>query len=260
MRRFLRSTSPLLFCIALATFAISSRAQVPVVEIGPNVFQNTLNTIQNLTTMLTTLEDLENQTKRLANQGQILERLRRDGTPRSSAEWGELGHRLKTLATLVDQGEALTYETANLDPVFRTRFPGGVAPDDWRQAVETLSESLLDTLSGVLRSSGANVADAESVQRSLDQLQIDNTTAIGQLAAVQTSNRLQSLEVSELAKLRQLLAAQTNAITVYYATVHQQGVAADAALDRFVDAPGSIRSYEGRFLTTPPLCPRPPCR
>jgi len=131
---------------------------------------------------------------------------------------------------------------------------------DWNAQYDAWSAALLDTLNGVLESSGANVADAGEVQRSLDQLRAENEGAIGQLAAIQTANRVASLEVAELAKLRQLIAAQTNAITVYYATLHQKEVAADAALDRFVNAPGTIRSYQGAFLRTPPLCQSPPCR
>ncbi len=245
---------------ALSAAPIVAHAQVPVVEVGPNVIQNTLNMIQNLTTMLTTLDDLANQTRQLTNQIQILERLIRDGTPRTSAEWGELARALDRLAALVRRGQAIAYSAAALDETFRSQFPGWVPPTDWKRQYDAWSESVLDTLGGVLQSSGANVADADEIQRSLDRLRAENEAAIGQLAAIQTANRVASLEVAELAKLRQLIAAQTNAITVYYATLHQKEMTADAALDRFVNAPGTIRSYQGAFSRTPTLCQSPPCR
>ncbi len=244
---------------ALSAAPMVAQPQVPVVEIGPNVIQNTLNMIQNLTTMLTTLDDLANQTRQLTNQIQILERLIRDGTPVASSEWGEVGRTLDRLGVLVRRGHAVAYGAANLAEAFRSHFPGWVPPMDWNAQYDAWSAGLLDTLNGVLTSSGANVGDANEIQRSLDNLRAENESVIGQLAAIQTANRVASLQVAELAKLRQLIAAQTNAITVYYATLHQKEVAADAALDRFIGAPTTIRLYSGAFLKTPTLCEGPPC-
>ncbi len=155
---------------ALSAAPMVAQAQVPVVEVGPNVIQNTLNMIQNLTTMLTTLDDLANQTRQLTNQIQILERLIRDGTPRASAEWGELARALDGLAALVRRGQAIAYSAAALVETFRSQFPGWVPPTDWNAQYDAWSEGLLDTLAGVLASSGANVGDAGEVQRSLDRL------------------------------------------------------------------------------------------
>jgi P-type conjugative transfer protein TrbJ len=92
----------------------------------------------------------------------------------------------------------------------------------------------LDTLRGTLASAGLNVADAPSVQAALNSLRTANDTAQGRLEAIQIGNQIASLQVEELAKLRQLFAAQINAQNAYLGAQEAKDAGSAAAFDAWV--------------------------
>lgn len=237
-----------------------AHAQRPVIEVGPALVQQTLDTLHNYETMVTTIEDLANQGEQLATQISIMERVLRDGTPVSGAEWAQFENRMGLLAGVARRGQALAYEVANVDTAFRTAFPGYEPPVDWPGDYARQSAMTLDTLAGVLASVGANVADAPEVQGSLNTLRTENESAVGQLAAAQTANRIASLQIGELVKMRQLMVAHTNALTVFHGQQLQKETASEAAFQAFVGGAPSVRDYgAGGFRTLPSVCARPPC-
>jgi len=100
---------------------------------------------------------------------------------------------------------------------------------------------VLDTLRGTLASAGRNVADASSVQAGLDSLRSANDSAQGRLEALQVGNQIASLQVEEMAKLRQLFATQINAQNAYLGAQEAKAAGAAAAFDAWVgNAPTTI--------------------
>ncbi len=221
----------------------SAHAQVPVIEIGPNLIQTTLNTLNNLQTMLTTIDDLINQHEQLTTQISALDRLILDGTAVSGAEWAQFRSQVATLAALVERGQAIAYQLPSVASAFESEFPGYTTPVSWISEYSHRTQSSLDTLAGVLDATGRNIGDASAVQDTLNILRSENESAVGQLSAIQTANRVASKQVEETVKLRQLVAAQTNAITVFYGQQIQKEAASEAAFQEFLHAPGTVRTY-----------------
>jgi len=253
------SALALLIGLALATPGVA-RAQWSVIEIGPSLIQTTLNTVNNLESLVTTIEDLAVQGEQLATEITAMERLVQDGTRVSGAEWARFQGQLAQLGSIVHTGNAIAYELSQVDAEFRRVFPGFEPPENGLDEYVSRSRATMDTLAGVLASAGANIGDAAQVQGSLNTLRSENESAVGQLAAAQTANRIASLEVGELVKLRQLVTAQTNALTVYYGQQLQRETAAEAAFERFVNVQEDVRPYAGSgFDALPSVCARPPC-
>ena len=76
-----------------------------------------------------------------------------------------------------------------------------------------------------------NARDARTIEETLDVLRRRNATASGRMQALQIANALASRELEELAKLRQLIAASTNAQNVYLATREAREAASVASFD-----------------------------
>lgn len=115
-----------------------------------------------------------------------------------------------------------------------------MAPTDWNAQVQEWSQATLDTLNGTLRSAGLNAGDFNSVGAALGALRSANDGATGRNELLQVANSLASLQIEEMAKMRQLVALEINAQNVWKANATNTTAASEAALQRFIGTAGTV--------------------
>jgi P-type conjugative transfer protein TrbJ len=221
-------------------FAREASANVPVIDVT-NLAQNILSAVNAVKSVAQQAQQLSNDSEMIMQNVQqlqqlvgILQDLQRNSQPGSPLAWGSVDTALQALGESMRIGQSISYDLSHLSDEFEARFPGYVAPHDWSTAYRQWSQTALDTLRGALVSAGQNVADAPSIEASLDALRLANTSAAGRLQAIQVGNELASLEISEMAKLRQLVAAQITSQNTYAASLESRRAGADAALSQFL--------------------------
>jgi type IV secretion system protein TrbJ len=211
-----------------------------------NLAQNIISAAQQT---LSVAKEAEMVVKQLEHELEMLRDMALNSIPAATVAWGETSTALDTLGKAIDLGMSISYAVSDVADVFEGRFPGYVAPTDWPAAYKSWSTSVLDTLRGTLASAGRNVADAKDVQSALDALRDSNDGATGRLEALQIGNQIASLQVEEIAKLRQLFAAQINAQNAYLGAQEAKEAGAAAAFDAWTEnAPLTIpvsRANEG---------------
>ena len=225
---------------------------IPVLDIS-NLLQNVISVIQETLSVAQEIEQVVNQATQIANQIQQLEHeiemLRNmsiNTTPGSTVAWGDVQAILGGLNSAVQTGLAISYALSNVESTFEDRFPGYVPPGDWSAAYDSWATTVIDTLRGTLASAGINIADASSVQAGLRALRSANDGAEGRLEAIQIGNQIASLQVEELAKLRQLAAAQISAQNVYLGAQEAKQAGSAAAFDVWLaNAPTTIPVSRG---------------
>jgi P-type conjugative transfer protein TrbJ len=247
--------------VSAVVYAPSSARSADIVFDPTNYTQNMISAVQQTLSVAKEVEMIVNQGTQIAQQVEQLQHeleMLRDmavnSLPAATVAWGETNAALDALSRAVDVGMSISYALSDVAEVFEGRFPGYVAPTDWNAAYESWSTSVLDTLRGTLASAGRNVADARDVQSALDALRSSNDGASGRLEALQIGNQIASLQVEEIAKLRQLFAAQINAQNAYLGAQETKEAGSAAAFDAWVDnAPRAIPvSRAGEGLGTVP--------
>lgn len=224
-----------------------ARAQALVLDVT-NLVQNIVTAVQQTLSVAEEVEIAANQGTQISQQLDqlqheldMLQNMAINTRPAGTVAWGEAASALGALAQAIDLGLSIPYAMTNVAAVFERRFPGYVPPSDWPTSYDRWSTSALDTLRGTLASAGRNVADAPSVQAALDSLRRSNDNAQGRLEAIQIGNQLASLQIAEVAKLRQLTAAQINAQNAYLGAQEAKAAGSAAAFDRWVgNAPRAI--------------------
>jgi len=227
--------------------ARAARGQAMVLDVT-NLVQNIVTAVQQTLSVAEEVEIVANQGTQITQQLEqlqheldMLQNMAVNTRTIGTVAWGETANALGTLAQAIDLGLSIPYAMANVATVFGRRFPGYVPPSDWPAAYDSWSTSALDTLRGTLASAGRNVADAPRVQAALDALRRSNDDAEGRLEALQIGNQLASLQIEEMAKLRQLFAAQINAQNAYLGAQEAKAAGSAAAFDTWVgNAPRAI--------------------
>jgi P-type conjugative transfer protein TrbJ len=222
-------------------------AALPVID-KPNLVQSIVTAIQQTLSVIQEIQVVAQQGTHIAQQVQqlehelaMLENMAANTRPAGTVAWADVDSALGGLARAVQTGLAVSYALSDVGDVFERRFPGYQPPRDWPTAYDSWSTSVLDTLRGTLASAGLNVADAPSVEAALAGLRTANESAEGRLQVLQIGNQIASLQVEELAKLRQLHAAQISAQNAYLGAQEAKAAGSAAAFDAWVaNAPSAI--------------------
>lgn len=225
----------------------ASQGQALVLDLT-NLIQNIISAVQQVLSVTQQVQQLTNEATQIVNQVEqithqleMLADMELQAALGSSSAWGEVESALDTLAQAIALGQSLPYHLSNLESQFQQRFPGYVPPTDFPAQYAEWSQTALDTLLGTLRSAGRNVGDVSSVEAALDSLRGANDSASGRNQLIQVGNALASLQVEEMAKLRQLFAAQINAQSAYLGAQEAKAAGSAAAFDAWVaNAPSMI--------------------
>jgi type IV secretion system protein TrbJ len=148
--------------------------------------------------------------------------------------FGPIAADLKSLASIVQGGQALSYSLANLDSLFRTRFPGyGYAGTGYFTQYRSWSQTSLDTTLGALRVAGLQGQQLQSEQSILTSLRSMAQTSDGRMEALQVMGQISEQQVQQLMKLRELMMADMSSKQSYQAAMIQKQAVGEAATERF---------------------------
>src|SRR5213078_3837173 len=171
--------------------------QLPVIH-AANLIQTTMTTLKMVESVINEVEMIANQVRQIEN---MIQNTRNYGRGIWDAE---ALPRLVRLGQVIDQEQAIAYSMADIDGLFRQRYPGYRPVTDWSREYDTWTRTTLDTLRGTLNSVRLHAEDFATEQGRIQSLQLGNMMAGEQL--------------QQLVKLRQLVMAQINAQNVYMAT------------------------------------------
>jgi P-type conjugative transfer protein TrbJ len=148
--------------------------------------------------------------------------------------FGAISADLNGLASVVQGGRALSYSLANLDALFRARFPGyGYSGTAYYVNYKNWSQTSLDSTLGALKAAGLQGQQLQSEQTVLNQLRSMAQSTDGRLEALQVMGQIAEQQVQQLMKLRQLMLADISSKQSYQAAVIQKQAASEAASERF---------------------------
>ena len=215
------TVSPLLWprVVACALAVVLALAATPVATIGQLPVIDAANLIQTTLTALKTIESVINEVEMIANQVRQIENMVQNTRNYGRGAWDiEALPRLVRLGQVIDQEQAIAYTMANVDGLFRQRYPGYRPVSDWAREYDTWTRTTLDTLRGTLNSVRLHANDFATEQGRIQALQAMSDSAAGRMQALQLGNMMAAEQLQQLVKLRQLVMAQINAQNVYMAT------------------------------------------
>ncbi len=197
--------------LVLAATPSATMGQLPVID-AANLIQTTLTTLKMVESVINEVEMIANQVRQIENMFQNTRNYGR-------GIWDtEALPRLLRLGQVIDQEQAIAYSMANIDGLFRQRYPGYRPVTDWSREYDTWTRTTLDTLRGTLNSVRLHAGDFASEQGRIQALQAMSDSAEGRMQALQLGNMMAGEQLQQLVKLRQLVMAQINAQNVYMAT------------------------------------------
>ena len=200
----------LLTALAFVATPVPTSGQLPVID-AANLVQNTL-------TALKTIESVINEVQMIANQVRQLETMVQNTKGFSQGLWDtDAQPRLLRLGAVIDQEQAIAYTMANVDGLFRQRYPGYRPVTDWSSEYELWTRTTLDTLRGTLNSVRLHGEGFATEQGRIQALQAMSESAEGRMQALQVGNMMAAEQLQQLVQLRQLVMAQINAQNVYMA-------------------------------------------
>ena len=148
--------------------------------------------------------------------------------------FGAISSELNSLHSIVQGGMSLAYSLANVDALFRTRFPGyGYNSTGYYVRYKTWSQTSLDTTLGALKAAGLQGQQLNSEQAVLDSLRTMARTSDGRMEALQVMGQIAEQQVQQLMKLRELMMADMSSKQSYQAAMIQKQAASEAATERF---------------------------
>jgi P-type conjugative transfer protein TrbJ len=228
----IRSLAGILTATVLLSASVGA-AGFPVIDIS-NLAQSVLNVARQTQQVTQGARNLTQQAQQIQHEIDMLRDMARNSAGGRTAAWGDLQAVLGSLSRVLQIGQSISYTLRNVDSAYRQRFPGYSAPNNWLTQYDQWSRTTLDTLAATLAAAGANASDAASIDASLQSLRTANEGAQGRLEAIQIGTQVASLQVAELAKLRQLVAAQINAENAYLGAQEAKESGAAAAFDGWV--------------------------
>jgi P-type conjugative transfer protein TrbJ len=148
--------------------------------------------------------------------------------------FGQISSELNSLHSIVQGGMSLAYSLANLDALFRNRFPGyGYNSTGYYVRYKTWSQTSLDTTLGALKAAGLQGQQLNSEQAVLDSLRNMAKNSDGRMEALQVMGQIAEQQVQQLMKLRELMMADMSSKQSYQAAMIQKQAASEAATERF---------------------------
>src|SRR5205809_7327423 len=207
------------YVAAYALVVVLALAATPAVTIGQLPVIDAANLIQTTMTTLKMVESVINEVEMIANQVRQIENMIQNTRNYGRGTWDtEALPRLVRLGQVIDQEQAIAYSMANIDGLFRHRYPGYRPVTDWSREYDTWTRTTLDTLRGTLNSVRLHAGEFATEQGRIQALQAMSDSSEGRMQALQLGNMMAGEQLQQLVKLRQLVMAQINAQNVYMAT------------------------------------------
>lgn len=214
----------------LLVLSISGSAHAGAAGGGATEWTQLLNNAQLLEQSGQGVKSLANQATQITNQmTQIQNQLNQYRTMLQNLEklpdniWGQAQQDLNQLRSLVQQGDGIAFSMGNLDDVLKERFPsfeefasGVEGGQNFSEQYQSWSQTNRDTIGGTLAQAGLTAKQFDSEQATMQQLQAQSESAVGQLQALQVGHSIASQQVEQMQKLRGLVAQQSTMMGAWY--------------------------------------------
>jgi P-type conjugative transfer protein TrbJ len=177
------------------------------------------------------LEQYVQQGEQYVKQIQQYEQQIKDGQLLSVQLFGPVAQDILGLQKIVQGGQAIAYNQANLDQNFTVKFGGfGYAPStNFPSNYKTWSQTSLDSTQHALDAANLQSSQLSTEQGLLTQLNQSAQSASGQMQAMQAASNIASEQIDQLMKLRQLMMSDMQSKAAFQAS--QTQIAASAASD-----------------------------
>jgi P-type conjugative transfer protein TrbJ len=144
------------------------------------------------------------------------------------------------LGGLISEQQGLSYTFQGLAQQFQQLYPGyNVTSTPGAQSPQASVDTTLNTLNGALQSAQSQAQNFQGEQAALQNLELKNQTAIGNLQAVQTGNEIALAQVQQIQMLRQLVMAMMNSQNTAAANQLNNQTQSQLAAQAFFGAPAA---------------------
>ena len=198
----------------LAAAAASLIALSPALHAQWIVFDPS-NYSQNILTAARTLEQINNQIRQLQNEAQMLMNDARNLTSLDFTALGELRSALAATNQLIQQGQGLAFNVAQMESDFRRLYPESytAAISGTQMAADARSRwtQSLEALRTATKVQSQAVQNFTSDEKTLTDLVNRSQSATGALQAMQATNQLLALQSRQAMQAQQLQITQDRA-------------------------------------------------
>ena len=202
----------LLAAAAASLIALAPAAHAQWVVIDPT------NLAQNILTAANTLEQINNQIKQLQNQAQSLMNQARNLTSLDFSALGELRAALSATNQLIQQGQGLAFNVAQMETDFRRLYPesytAAISGTQMATDARTRWTNSLEALRTAAKVQSQAVQNFTSDERTLTDLVNRSQSAAGALQAMQATNQLLALQSRQAMQAQQLRITQDRAVAL----------------------------------------------
>ncbi len=204
---------------------------------------------------------VENQVKQISqlaeqiqNQLNIYENMLQNTAQLPSHVWGNVDRDLKTLQSVVSQGEGIAFSMGNVDDVLKQRFqsyadirsnlPNG---ETFSSSYQSWSDTNRETIAGTLKAANLTADQFSSEESTITVLRSMSETADGQMKALQVGHQIAAQQVAQMQKLRGLVSQQMTMMGTWYQSEQTDKDLAQARREKFFAA--DVRSIpEGQKM------------
>ncbi len=202
------------------------------------------------------LQQLQQETATVTNLAEQLQYIIKNTTGGGAGVWQSNQSLLTNLGDLINEQEGLSYSVQGLSQQFNQLYPGfNAASTAGVQSPQTTVETTLDTLNGALASAQAQAQNFQAEQATMQNLELKNQTAIGNLQAVQVSNEIALAQVQQVQMLRQLVMAEMNSQNVAAANQVNNQVQSSLEAQALFSAPPAPGTPDMYHDSSPPPQP-----
>ncbi|ATS74319.1 P-type conjugative transfer protein TrbJ [Xanthomonas citri pv. fuscans] len=186
-------------------------------------YQQMFEYAEAVNTALNTAEQLQTQIQQYQN-------MVTQGVSLPNSMWGSIAADMKGVVNIYQRSQALGRNLQNLDQQFNTQVPGWqqylneVANSGQYPASQTMpdkyekwSQQGRDNVKSALEAANMNTSSFESEDAQLQRMVARSQSAAGRMQAIQAGNEINSQNVQQLQKLRDLVATQINMQANYMA-------------------------------------------
>ncbi|MGO6746646.1 P-type conjugative transfer protein TrbJ [Rhizobium ruizarguesonis] len=154
--------------------------------------------------------------------------------------WGQVANDLKSLRTVVEQGQGVAFSMGNIDDVLKQRFqsfaemksnlPEGA---DFSSTYQNWSDTNRDTIGGTLKAANLTANQFSSEENTMSSLRSMSESADGQMKALQVGHQIAAQQVAQMQKLRGLVSQQMTMMGTWFQSEQAQKDLAQARREKF---------------------------
>lgn len=164
--------------------------------------------------------------------------------------WGQVENDLKSLQSVVNQGQGVAFSMGNVDDVLKQRFQSFAdmksnLPDgaSFSTTYQSWSDTNRDTIAGTLKAANLTAEQFSSEESTMSQLRSMSESADGQMKALQVGHEIAVQQVAQMQKLRGLVSQQMTMMGTWYQSEQAQRDLAQARREQFFS--GTERDIRG---------------